>query len=152
MALPWPHSQLKETPLLKATDTLRLHPPFQKPRGLHKYHFGAEYSGEGGRFSGSLKIARVLLSLFREPTPGLHSVAKYSSLAKFNGTKVSRPSSLADGLTFRDTARPRLREAPRRLGGRRLLAAPSCSRVGECAGLSGHRGGGGPGLVPKEGF
>lgn len=90
MAQSLPHSSLKETSLLKAADALRLCSPFQKPRGVYKYHFGPEYSGG---FSGSLKIVHLLLSIFREPTPGLHLVAKYSSLAKCNGTKVSRPPS-----------------------------------------------------------
>lgn len=80
-----------------AADTLRLCLRFQKPGRFHKHHFDSEYSRG---FSGSLKIAHLLLSIFREPTPGLHSVAKYSSLAEFNGTEVSRPLSLADGMTF----------------------------------------------------
>lgn len=42
---PPPPSPTEESSLLKAADTLRLHLPFQKPRGLHKYHFGPECSG-----------------------------------------------------------------------------------------------------------
>ena len=47
-----------------------------------------------------MKIAHWLLYILREPTPGLHLVAKYSSLAKFSGTKVSSLHHLADGGAF----------------------------------------------------
>lgn len=43
-----------------------------------------------------MKIAHWLLSILGEPTPGLHWVAKYSSLAKFSGTKVSNLHHLVD--------------------------------------------------------
>lgn len=43
-----------------------------------------------GRVLYMLEIAHLLLSILRAPTPGHTHIAKYSSLAKLDGTQVSR--------------------------------------------------------------
>lgn len=132
-----PAARPSREPLCSRCRHTRAMPSLMKSRGFHKYHFGLEYSGG---FSTSLKIACLLLSILREPTPGLHLGAKYSSLARFNGTKVSRPLSRAHGMTFQGGRR---QDSEGLRGGRDSWAPPS----GRVCGT--HWQSGCPGSVPE---